>query len=61
DITAAVSEFKIGIVSVNARTGKNNIAIIDLTMEVSNTEQLDKVIKKIQAVDGVISIARKRQ
>ena len=61
DVTLAVAEFKIAINNVNARTGKNNLAIIDLTMEISGTEQLEKIIEKIKLVDGVISIARKRQ
>lgn len=61
DITAAMSEFKIAILNVNARTSKNDIAIIELTIEVTDTEQLEKITKKINLVEGVISIARKRQ
>ncbi len=61
DVTLAVAEFKIAINNVNARTGKNNLAIIDLTMEISGTEQLEKIIEKINLIDGIISIARKRQ
>ncbi len=61
DITVAVSELKITLSSVNARMAKNNLAIIDLTMEISDTNQLDTAINKIKAIDGIISVVRRRQ
>lgn len=61
DIMGAVAELKIGATSVNARPGKNGLAIIEITLEISDTNQLDKVIKKIKQIDGVLSIIRRRQ
>lgn len=61
DIMAAMAELKLTATNVNARTGKNNLAIIEVTMEISDTEQLSKIIKKIKHVDGVLSIVRRRQ
>ncbi len=61
DIMVAVSELNIRTTNVNARTGKNNLAIIELTLEISDTQQLDYIIKKLKPVDGVLSVARRRQ
>ncbi len=61
DIMAAVAELKIAATNVNARTGKNNLALIELTLEISDTAQLEKAIAQIKKVDGVLSIVRRRQ
>lgn len=61
DIMAVVAELKLAATNVNARTGKNNLAIIEITMEIADTDQLNTIIKKIKRVDGVLSIVRRRQ
>ena len=61
DIMTAVAELKTPAINVNARTGKNNLAIIELTLEIFDTEQLDKTIKRLQNVDSVLSVVRRRQ
>lgn len=61
DIMGALSELKLTATGVNARTGKNNLAIIEVTLEIADTEQLNKIIKKIKQIDGVLSIVRRRQ
>ncbi len=61
DIMAVVAELKLAATNVNARTGKNNLAIIEITMEIDDTDQLNTIIKKIKRVDGVLSIVRRRQ
>ena len=61
DIMTAVADLKIPVSNVNARTGKNNLALIEVTLEISDTQQLDKAIKQIRKVDGVLSIVRRRQ
>ena len=60
-VMGAISELKLTATGVNARTGKNNLAIIEVTMEIADTEQLNKIIKKIKQIDGVLSIVRRRQ
>jgi GTP pyrophosphokinase len=60
DIMGAVSSMNLKFSSINARSGKNNVAIIDISFDVSSTSQLDIVIKKIGAVSGVISVQRRR-
>jgi len=61
DIMTTVSELNTRTTNVNARTGKNNLAIIELTLEISDTTQLDHTIKKLKNVDGVLSVIRRRQ
>ena len=61
DITAVTSDLRIPIKGLNARTGKNNLAIVELTIEVRDTEQLDLTIKKLKNISGVLSVVRRRQ
>ncbi len=61
DIMATVADLKISLTNVNARKGKNNLALIELTLEISDTQQLDKAIKQMRKIEGVLSIVRRRQ
>ena len=61
DITMVTSDLKIPIKGLNARTAKNNLAIIDIVIEVKNIENLDNAIKKLKNIDGVLAVARRRQ
>ena len=61
DIMTTIAELKTHITNVNARTGKNNLAIIELTLEISDTAQLDQTIKRLKHVDSVLSVVRRRQ
>ncbi len=61
DITMVTSDLKIPIKGLNARTAKNNLAIIDIVIEVKNIENLDNAIKKLKNIEGVLAVARRRQ
>ena len=61
DITNVIGEAKIPLKAMNARTTKDQIAIMNLTLEITNTEQLEKIIKKIRRVNGVFEVTRNRQ
>lgn len=58
DITNAFAELKISIRTVNARTTKEKIAIINMSIEISDTEQLEKIIKKVRKIAGVFEVKR---
>ena len=45
---------------VNTKTSKERIATIEITLEVENIEQLNKVIKAIRKVDSVYEVNRKK-
>ncbi len=61
ELTNAIGESKIPLKAINARTTKDQTAVINLTVEITDTDQLDKIIRKIRKVDGVFEVTRNRQ
>lgn len=61
EITNVIGESKIPLKAINARTTKDQIAVMSLTMEIVNTEQLEKIIKRLKKVDGVFEVSRNKQ
>ena len=45
---------------VNTRTTKERIAIMDISIEIDNLEELNKVQKVIRKVDSVYEVRRKK-
>jgi guanosine-3',5'-bis(diphosphate) 3'-pyrophosphohydrolase len=60
EVTNAIIESKIAIKAINARTTRDQIAIMNLTLEISDTEQLDKIIKRLKKIDSVLEVARNK-
>lgn len=58
DVMMALSENKIKISSLNARTGKDNMASITLTLDVTNVDQLEHIMIKIRRVKNVYNVQR---
>ncbi|WZL71531.1 bifunctional (p)ppGpp synthetase/guanosine-3',5'-bis(diphosphate) 3'-pyrophosphohydrolase [Clostridiaceae bacterium 35-E11] len=58
EVTNVLSDTKLSVTAINARTNKEKIAIVNLTIEISNIEQLDKLINKIKSMSGVIDVYR---
>ena len=61
DVTNSIAELKIPIKAVNARTTREQITVINLTLEITDTEQLEKIIKKLRKVDSVFDVTRNKQ
>lgn len=61
DTTMALKENSAVIKNYNARTVKNGIAIIDIVLEITSTAQLEKIMKSLKKIDGVLSVVRRRQ
>jgi len=61
DITNSISEFKVPLTAINARTNRDNIAIMNLTIEITDIEQLDNIIKRIKKVPGVFETTRNKK
>lgn len=59
DIGAAISEMNIPCKSINGKVNKKGIAVIELGLEISDTDLLDKAIKRIYRMPEVMSIRRK--
>jgi len=60
DIIKEVTGLKINIMAFNTRTNRDRIATIDITIEVQDIEQLNKVVKAIRKVDSVYEVNRKK-
>jgi GTP pyrophosphokinase len=61
EITNFIGDLGIPLKAINARTTKDNVAIMNLTVEITDTEQLDNIIKKIRRVPDVFEISRSNQ
>jgi guanosine-3',5'-bis(diphosphate) 3'-pyrophosphohydrolase len=60
DITNAISEAKIPLKAINARTTKDRKAIMTMTLEITDTEQLNKILKRLRKIDGVFETTRNK-
>ena len=58
DVINTINELKTVIIAVNARTTKNKIALIDMTLQIKNKEHLQMIIQKLKRVKDVISVDR---
>ena len=58
DILREIGNTKAKIIGVNTKTTKERIAIIDITLEVENLDELNKVQKVIRKVDSVYEVRR---
>ena len=60
DITREIGKTKANIVKVNAKAGKDRIAIIEFTVETKDLEELNSILKLIRKVDSVYEVKRKK-
>ena len=58
EISAKVSDINTNITNMEARTGDDQQARIDMTVEIKDVKHLEKVIKSIKGVQGVIGVER---
>lgn len=58
DITQKLNESNLAVTSLNARTNKEKLVIINLTLEIKDIEQLRDLMKKIRKIKGVIDVYR---
>jgi len=58
EISAKVSDINTNITNMEARTGDDHQARIDMTVEISDVKHLERVIKSIKGVQGVLGVER---
>ena len=58
DISKALTEKNINILSMNTRTSKQGIATLQTTFEISGREELNRITDKIRGIESVIEIER---
>ena len=60
DISRALTEKNIDIISMNTRTNKQGVATLQTSFEISGREELNRIIDKISSIENVIDIERTR-
>lgn len=58
EIANIIAESKLNMKAINARTTKDNYDLIDITVEISDRNELDKLIKKLKNVENVLGVSR---
>ena len=58
EISAKVSDINTNITNMEARTGDDGQARIEMTVEIRDVKHLEKVIKSIRGVEGVLGVER---
>ena len=57
-VSAKIADINTNIKNMEARTDEDQRARIDMTVEISDLKHLEKVIKSLKGVDGVIGVER---
>src|SRR5712672_1745858 len=57
-VSAKIADINTNIKNMEAHTGDDQHARIDMTVEISDLKHLEKVMKSLRAVDGVIDVER---
>ena len=60
DVIKEVGATKANLVAVNARSNKERIAIINMTIETKNLDELNGILKAIRKIDSVYEVIRKK-
>ncbi len=60
EITNAIGESRIPLRAINARTAKDMSVLMQMTLEISNTDQLDRIIAKMSRIKDVYEISRNK-
>ncbi len=60
DIIQVLSNLKTKLMGLNSKASKEHIATIELTVEVENTDELNKILKELRKVDSVYEVTRKK-
>ena len=61
DVVKVLGDNKCNIIAVASKTNRERIAVIELTIEIENTEKLNNVLKNLRKVDSVYEVKRKKQ
>ena len=60
DVVKVLGDNKCNIMAVTSKTNKERIAVIELTIEIENTEKLNNVLKNLRKIDSVYEVKRKK-
>ncbi len=60
DIIKEIGTTKTNLVAVNAKAGKDRVAIVEITLEIKNLDELNTILKLLRKVDSVYEVKRKK-
>jgi GTP diphosphokinase / guanosine-3',5'-bis(diphosphate) 3'-diphosphatase len=58
DVSSTIADINTNITNVEATTGEDTHARIDLTVEIRDLKHLQRIMKSLRAVDGVLEVER---
>ena len=58
DVSRALTEKNINILSMNTKTNKQGVATMQMSFEISGKDELKNIVEKIRSIDGIIDIER---
>ena len=58
EISARVSEIDTNITTMEAQTGEDRLARIEMTVQIRDVKHLDRVIRALRGIDGVTAVER---
>lgn len=58
DVANAISDVKVSLKTLNARTTKDNMAVIEASIEIKNTTQLETLMNKLKNIKDVFEVNR---
>ena len=60
DVIQVLNKLKTKLMALNSKTTREHIATIDVTLEVVNIEELNKILKELRKIDSVYEVTRKK-
>ena len=58
DIATILAEMKVKALSLSAKSLENEMASVNITITVKNSEQLENVIRRLNRISGVRQVSR---
>jgi GTP pyrophosphokinase len=58
ELSSRIADINTNIVNLEATTGSDPLARIDMTVEIQDLKHLEKVMKSIRGVEGVLGVER---
>ena len=58
DLSRACEDMDVHIAGVNAKSAKDGVINITMTLSISNTSQIEKILRTLRGVQGVIDVYR---
>lgn len=58
NVINTISDMRMTIDAINAKTTENGIAVIDIILEITDRQHLENTMKKLRSIDGVLGVKR---